>query len=712
MKTTYALVVACTLLIVPLVAKGDWVRTTGPYGGASLCFLMDGGSYYMGTPAGLYVSSNQGSTWAPIGLDGFAVSAIVRGDSGLFAAVGNQLYHSKDDGATWVSVQTLEQNVFCLASFRGALFAGLDINMDGTSGGSVFKSTGNGTTWTRVFTVSGSRHEIGSLVVAHNALIAATWGAGMFRSIDSGAHWLPANSGILPQNRDIWTATFVSQYVFAATNNAGVYLSTDDGATWQPMQTIGIPSSADIYSFAFVASSGVAVASTADDATYYAVGTGQWRLVGSGFPQGNFVYMLAANDVKIFAGLDQGLHASTNGGVWTPVRHGQNADTVYAMALHNDMLFAAGLFGIQWSTDQGATWTDPGPADVTNNKTIRVLKEFNGRLYAGGEGFFIYDDFVQGWTQLADSLDGYMVDCAALGDSLYSACELSLIKCTGDSGFTWTPKSAGIPQSNVVVNSILAQGTSLFAAVQYVGGGTPPANQAGVWRSVDSAATWTFAGSGLPRDVRVNNIIGRLNYDFYLGTANHGLYHSFSGIAWDHDTTIDTVSNVRVYGIPGAILTAVNDSGLLVSQFYGQPWNAQAGKGLFAPSIYSLIGDDSMSYVGMSSTGVWRRPTGEFAPVGVSEHVPQSITLLQQYPNPVTTSDAFSTIAFQLPNDEHVTITVFDMLGRQVARLADHRFAAGPQRVQFSTAALSPGSYISVLRFGNVVETGRLVVVK
>jgi len=103
------------------------------------------------------------------------------------------------------------------------------------------------------------------------------------------------------------------------------------------------------------------------------------------------------------------------------------------------------------------------------------------------------------------------------------------------------------------------QGKTLFAAVRYENdaNSTPGPDSAGVWRSVDTAATWTFAGNGLPADVRINNIIGRLNFEYYLGTANHGLYHSLSGLTWDHDSTVDITGDVRVYSISGAILAAV-----------------------------------------------------------------------------------------------------------------------------------------------------------
>ncbi len=70
---------------------------------------------------------------------------------------------------------------------------------------------------------------------------------------------------------------------------------------------------------------------------------------------------------------------------------------------------------------------------------------------------------------------------------------------------------------------------------------------------------------------------------------------------------------------------------------------------------------------------------------------PDAYTLYQNYPNPFNPT---TTISFLLADPAYVTLTVYDVLGRQVAVLADHQIMdAGTQEIDFNAGALSSGVY-------------------
>ncbi len=70
---------------------------------------------------------------------------------------------------------------------------------------------------------------------------------------------------------------------------------------------------------------------------------------------------------------------------------------------------------------------------------------------------------------------------------------------------------------------------------------------------------------------------------------------------------------------------------------------------------------------------------------------PDAYTLYQNYPNPFNPT---TTISFLLADPAYVTLTVYDVLGRQVAVLVDHQIMdAGTQEVDFNAEALSSGVY-------------------
>lgn len=68
-----------------------------------------------------------------------------------------------------------------------------------------------------------------------------------------------------------------------------------------------------------------------------------------------------------------------------------------------------------------------------------------------------------------------------------------------------------------------------------------------------------------------------------------------------------------------------------------------------------------------------------------------SFALQQNYPNPFNPS---TTIKFSLPAASKVNITVYDMMGSEVTKIADKDFAAGSHQLNFNASNLSSGSYI------------------
>lgn len=78
-------------------------------------------------------------------------------------------------------------------------------------------------------------------------------------------------------------------------------------------------------------------------------------------------------------------------------------------------------------------------------------------------------------------------------------------------------------------------------------------------------------------------------------------------------------------------------------------------------------------------------------------------------PNPVAHT---ARLGFELPTREHVTLKVYDMLGRRVATLVDEVRPEGPQTVQFDVSSLASGVYIYRLMAGSTQLSERLTVVR
>lgn len=96
-------------------------------------------------------------------------------------------------------------------------------------------------------------------------------------------------------------------------------------------------------------------------------------------------------------------------------------------------------------------------------------------------------------------------------------------------------------------------------------------------------------------------------------------------------------------------------------------------------------------------------------PSAVTPPAPDAFDLRPSAPNPVTDRAA---IVYEVGRRAHVTLNVFDVLGRRVATLVDERKTPDRYVTHVDARPLSSGVYIYRMRAGSVVKTRRMVVVK
>lgn len=89
--------------------------------------------------------------------------------------------------------------------------------------------------------------------------------------------------------------------------------------------------------------------------------------------------------------------------------------------------------------------------------------------------------------------------------------------------------------------------------------------------------------------------------------------------------------------------------------------------------------------------------------------LPQSVTLYPAYPNPFNPG---TTIRFAIPEQMHVSLGVYDMVGRKVAAVVDEELPPGEYSRVFDADGLASGVYLYRLRAGNFMETRRFTLVK
>ena len=89
--------------------------------------------------------------------------------------------------------------------------------------------------------------------------------------------------------------------------------------------------------------------------------------------------------------------------------------------------------------------------------------------------------------------------------------------------------------------------------------------------------------------------------------------------------------------------------------------------------------------------------------------MPMSYQLLQNYPNPFNpTTD----IRYQISEVSHVTLKVFDLLGKKIATLVNEELKAGSYVTTFDATALSSGVYLYRLQAGSYSETKKMILLR
>lgn len=117
-------------------------------------------------------------------------------------------------------------------------------------------------------------------------------------------------------------------------------------------------------------------------------------------------------------------------------------------------------------------------------------------------------------------------------------------------------------------------------------------------------------------------------------------------------------------------------------------------------------------WVEKSETGyvLQGRPT-DFFLSGVEPVVPprQTPVLYQNYPNPFNPSTSMN---YFLPRREHVTIQIFDMLGRTIATLVDGPIEPGDHMVSWNATGFPSGVYFCRLRTDTHQMNRKLLLVR
>lgn len=92
-----------------------------------------------------------------------------------------------------------------------------------------------------------------------------------------------------------------------------------------------------------------------------------------------------------------------------------------------------------------------------------------------------------------------------------------------------------------------------------------------------------------------------------------------------------------------------------------------------------------------------------------SDPLPERFALFVNYPNPFTHR---TNIRFALPQPAEVTLTVYDLLGREIETVRQGLFPAGEHQVSWQAGDFASGIYFYRLQAGDFVKTHKMLLVR
>ena len=199
--------------------------------------------------------------------------------------------------------------------------------------------------------------------------------------------------------------------------------------------------------------------------------------------------------------------------------------------------------------------------------------------------------------------------------------------------------------------------------------------------------------------------------DEYIVTANVcdiALAHTLSKIYWTPcNSGVIRRSNLDGTDAEDVIVSQADVSNLAVDGRGGKIYwtEATSGKIRRANLDGTEVEDLLSGLVVPSSIALFFR--GEIDTAVEPEDVfPEKVELLNIYPNPVRGS---ATIEFGLTESAHVTLEIYDLLGRRVEVLASRTYPPGQFRVEWNPTNQSNGVYFCKLATENGSKTIRLI---
>ena len=680
---------------------------------------------------------------------GGRIDGIASYGGNLFAIRNSNVFRSTNGGDTWTSIAgSGVTSINCMAiNASGHLYLGVTFR-------GVWWTTNNGNNWSNNQITHDPHSGLGASIYAIGIDSQEHIFTPSFRSFDGGNSWQEINP---PSSVNVFAFGSQNQ-IFIGTHD-GVYLSTNSASTWTARNSgienivindLGVDANGDLY------------AGSSQDGIFYSSDEGlSWLTRNTSLGSLKITSIHIAPNGDIYAGTeDQGVYRSTDKGItWMPV-NGNLPDLrvrTIATGMNSELYIGTEGSGIFKSTNHGATW-------AAKNQNINIqylnagLRLISNDFLLGtqGSGIFQSPDGQSGWTAKNNGLTNLLVTDFAVGNSgdIFAGTYAGVFR-SSDAGENWSTANAGI-ENEVIVQLERDPSGRIYAFTN-----AQPTDT--LFYSDDNGNSWNSIPIGM-NDILIESMaVSSQGYLFLSGfnffLEGIVLISPDGGTSWS-DTALTSFSSVgstlaidnsdRLYavlggeslfytddngttwskistsGIPNSskvnhlafdsnnhIYAATQSDGIYYSEDAGSNWTAKndglpATNGYYPSFNFLYVDPADVVFGGTYDDGLF---IGNSVAIAIDDpgNFPTQFSLQQNYPNPFNPA---TTIGFTIAEQTFVKLTVYDLLGREVATLINEEKSPGDYTIEFDAAKLSSGIYFYRLEAGNFKETRRMILMQ
>jgi len=647
-------------------------------------------SYY---GRGLLKSTDGGNTWTnyTTGLPSlsFFSRLVIRPNNPneLLAALGNRtslgvsggLYRSSDGGVNWSLLASgrADDVIFTPSGDTAyALGSGIGYRVS-TDGGQTFNTASALTMRTRNH-IAIAQSSSNILFSAHHS---STIGIQVFKSTDAGATFSQVSVGTDFNGGQAWydfyvhVSPFDPNYVYVG--SIDIWRSTNGGTSFQNITNgySGGNVHVDQHNVEFHPTDPNQMFCVNDGGVWHSTNRGTtWANRNATLTLTQFYRMTSdpTNYAHLAGGTqDNGTQRTTGSINWAAAFGGDGGEVCFHAQDPMTVLGETQNNGVYRSLNGGANWS-PAETGLTGSGTwvapIISHPDSIAILYTARSQVFKTTNSAASWFPISSGTSGTIREMAISKSSpsiMYATAGAQVYR-SSNGGSNFSSVTIGLP--NRTITSIYVHPDSPnVALVTFSGFGAGK-----VYKTTDGGSTWTNISGNLP-DTPINDIL-----IYYPGT-------------------------------PTSTYLVATDVGVFITNDFGANWSELAD-GL--PNTVAIHLDYNESgnkiRVGTHGRGVYETSivTGV---INYSNAVPKEHRLFQNYPNPFNPT---TNIRYAVPERGHVSLAVYDALGREVSRLVDESQAPGTYTATWDARNMASGVYYYRLTAGGFAGTKKLLLVR